>query len=102
MTLEKLFRKYLNQTKKQFDYEKVNVLCGCTDKKVVLTMAEAEAGQLTYDDFMAHHRWNDLEFGQGWLFGSPKTNTNIGLIPLKLSLERLGLNQQNWAAYKEF
>jgi hypothetical protein len=66
---------------------------------VVLTKAEAEAGKLTYARFMECKLWNDPEIERGWLFGSPKTNLNIGLIPLKLSRARLGLNHQNWDSY---
>jgi hypothetical protein len=115
MTVTKLFAKYLRQTiKAGFDHQAINNLAGCTDRKVVLTMAEAEAGKLTYQYFMDNKLWNDPEWEsaeRGWLFGSPEkkwsavTNSfvcqNIGLIPLKLSTKRLGLNRQNWDSYHQ-
>lgn len=102
MTLVKLYKAQLKKAIKQgFDHSVINKLCGCTDRKIVLTQAEAEAGKKTYEIFMADKLWNDDEFGQGWLFGSPKTMLNIGLVPSKLAQDRLRLNSHLWADYPQ-
>jgi hypothetical protein len=102
MTIEKLFKLNLKQAIRQgFDNSAINKLCGCTERKIVLTQAEAEAGKQVYETFMRDKLWNDDEFGQGWLFGSPKTMLNIGLVPSKLAQNRLRLNAHCWADYPQ-
>ena len=101
MKIEKLFLKNLKQTIRDgHNHESINCLCGCTNRKVVLTKAEAEAGKQTYEQFMAQKLWNECD-DRSWLFGSPKTMLNIGLIPLKLAQNRLGLNSHCWQSYNQ-
>lgn len=100
MKLETLFKKELKTAIKQgIDHTRINEVAGCTERKIVLTAAEAIAGKNVYEKFMTGHLWNDDEFGLGWLFGSPNTMLNIGLVPSKLARERLGLNRHNWHLY---
>ena len=100
MTLEKLFKKELKAAIKQgVDHTRIDELAGCTTRKIVLTAAEAIAGKNVYTKFMTEQLWQDDEFGQGWLFGSPKTNLNIGLVPSSLASQRLGLNRHCWHLY---
>jgi len=100
MTVEKLFQKNLRQAIKDgHDHEAINWLAGCTDRKVVLTRAEAEAGKQTYRQFMADKLWN--QFDGGWMFGSPAIMLNIGMIPSKLAHLRLGLNRHCWDSYSQ-
>ena len=104
MTIDKLFQKHLKQVVKEgFDHKAINCLAGCTDRKLTLTEAEGEAGKRTFQQFMAEKLWNDPEIdtAPGWLFGSPKTNLNIGLVPGKLAYQRKGLNRSNWHLYQQ-
>jgi hypothetical protein len=104
MKLTALFNKYLKLAQDSgIDYEKVNNLAGCTERKIVLSLAEVYAGKLCYDQMMSEKLWNDPEFNaeRGWLFGSPKTEINIGLVPLKLAEKRLGLNRHLWDKYNQ-
>lgn len=97
-TIDQLFKRNLKQAIKQgLDYQKVNCLCGATERKIVLTQAEAEAGKQTWSQFMGDKMW-DLA-GDSWMFGSPETNLNIGLVPIKLAQQRLGLNRHCWDSY---
>lgn len=97
MTLKYLFKRELKKAIKQgFDHTECNCLCGCTTRKVVLSRAEAEAGKQTWDIFMKDKLWNDDKFGQGWMFGSPKTMLNFGLIPSDLARKRLNINRADW------
>jgi hypothetical protein len=114
MTLKSLFKRELNKAIKQgLDHEVCNRLCGCTERKIVLTEAEAEAGKKTYEIYMTKEFLNEhLLHGKpnptmqecrdfdrdwnGWLFGSPKTRLNIGLVPTDLSRQRLRLSDHLW------
>jgi hypothetical protein len=100
MKLETLFKKELKLAIKQgADHNQCNHLAGCI-RRIVLTEAEGVAGKKVFEKFMAEKLWNDDSFGQGWLFGSPKTMLNIGLVPSKLAKIRLGINMADWAEYK--
>ncbi len=100
MTLQQLFNKNLKEVQRQGkDHTAINTLCGCTERKIVLTEAEAEAGRITFNTMMVEKLWNDLQFEGGWLFGSPKTQLNIGLVPSNLAKLRLGLNRHCWDSY---
>lgn len=104
MTIDELFKQHLKQAIKDgYDHKIINRLAGCTNRKLVLTEAEGEAGKRTYQQFMAGKLWNDSEVdaAPGWLFGSPETNLNIGLVPSKLASQRLGLNRSNWHLYHQ-
>jgi hypothetical protein len=48
---------------------------------------------------MSEKLWHDKEFGESWMFGSPETMLNIGMVPLKLANQRLGLNRGDWENY---
>lgn len=99
MTLQSLFDKKLKVVQKQGkDHNAINRLCGCTERKIVLTEAEAEAGKLTFREFMSKKLWNVFD-ADGWLFASPETQTNIGLVPYALARIRLGLNRHCWDNY---
>ncbi|KKN73854.1 hypothetical protein LCGC14_0396560 [marine sediment metagenome] len=104
MTITKLFKKHLKQAIRDgYDHTKINCIAGCTERKLTLSEAEGEAGKRTYSMFMQEKLWNDTEMDArpGWLFGSPKTMLNIGLVPIELRDKRLGLNQHNWDSYKQ-
>ncbi len=99
MTVERLFKKHLKVAiANGCDHRFCDHLAG-VNRKVVLTQAEVEAGKMTFDVMMADKLWNDQDFEGGWLFGSPKTNQSIGLIPTKLSQRRLGINMADWGEY---
>ncbi len=101
MTVTKLFNKHLKQAIKDGkNHTRINCLAG-KHRMIVLTQAEAEAGKLTYRKFMAEKLWNDPEFDSNpsWLFGSTQSDITIGLVPLKLAKQRLGLNQHCWDSY---
>jgi len=101
MKIIKLFNRHLKQTIKEgYDHNNINCLAGCTERKLVLTEAEAEAGKRTWNEFMASKLWNEDD-SQTWMFGSPATYLNIGLVPFKLAQQRLGLNRHCWATYRQ-
>ena len=78
MTLQSLFDKHLKEMQKQGkDHNAIDHLCGCTERKIVLTEAETEAAKLTWQQFMAQKFCHKFDC-DGWMFGSPKTQTNIG------------------------
>lgn len=100
MTIEKLFKKNLKNMQKQGkDHNAINCICGCTERKIVLTEAESEAGKITWSMMMSNKLWHDPEFVGGWTFGSPKTMLGIGIVPSKLATQRLGLNRHCWDNY---
>lgn len=93
MTTTQLFKKYLKQTKQEGkDDTYCDHLAGCI-RKIVLSEAEAEAGKRAFKHMMERKLWNDPEFDteRGWLFGSPETNLNIGLVPSRLAAQRMAL-----------
>ena len=102
MTTTKLFKKNL---KRVIAEGKSHIVCdrlAGVERRIVLTEAEAEAGKLTFQTMMKEKLWNDPEFDneRGWLFGSTKTNLNIGLVPANLARIRMGINMADWADYK--
>lgn len=101
MTLQSLFSKNLQEAQRQGkDHNSINCLCGCTERKIVLTEAEVEAAKITWQQFMTQKLWNVFEDDtDGWMFGSPKTQTNIGIVPYTLARIRLGLNRSCWGSY---
>ena len=100
MKLETLFKKELKVAVKQgINHTRIDNVAGCIERKIVLTAAEAVAGKKVFDKFMAGKLWTDDEFGIGWLFGSPNTMLNIGLIPSYLASQRRGLNRHCWHLY---
>ncbi len=103
MTLDTLFKKELGAAVKQgIDHTRIDYVAGCTERKIVLTAAEAVAGKNVYIKFMFDKLWKDKEWetgDRGWLFGSPDTMLNIGLVPAKLAMTRLGLNRHCWHLY---
>ena len=102
MKFNTLFKKELRQAVKQgIDNTRIDELAGCTERKIVLTAAEAAAGKKVWAKFMAEKLWNDAEFESepSWTFGSPNTRLAIGLVPLGLAQQRLGLNRQCWNTY---
>lgn len=103
MKLDMLFKKELKSAIKQgIDHTRIDEVAGCTERKIVLTAAEAIAGKKVFEKFMADKLWNDTEWEEGdrgWLFGSPDTMLNIGLVPAKLANNRLGLNRHCWHLY---
>jgi len=102
MKVATLFRKELRQAIKDGkDHSSINWLAGCTERKIVLSEAEVEAGKKVYAKFMSEKLWHDDEFGESWMFGSPETMLNIGMVPLKLAKDRRGLNRQNWDKYNQ-
>ena len=97
-----MFRKELKQAIKEGkDHSSINWLAGCTERKIVLSEAEVEAGRKVYAKFMSEKLWHDDEFGKSWMFGSPETMLNIGMVPLKLANQRRRLNRQNWDKYNQ-
>ena len=102
MKVTTLFKKELRQAIKDGkDHSSINWLAGCTERKIVLSEAEVEAGRKVYAKFMSEKLWHDDEFGKSWMFGSPETMLNIGMVPLKLANQRRGLNRQNWDKYNQ-
>ena len=103
MTLKRFYKKQLNQAIKEgFPHAFCDHLAGCTQRKVVLTEAEAEAGKRTFKLWMEGKLWNQFGMdGEGWLFGSPQTMLNIGLIPSTLAKHRLGINRAYWDEYTQ-
>ena len=100
MDLKTLFRKELKLAiKNGIDHTRIELVAGCTERKIVLTAAEVVASKNVYDRFMAEQLWHDSEFEGGWLFGSPNTMLNIGLIPADIAKQRLGLNRHCWHVY---
>ena len=100
MKLDTLFKRELKSAVKQgINHTRINYVAGCTERKIVLTAAEAVAGKNVFIKFMFDNLWKDNEFEGGWLFGSPDTMLNIGLVPAKLAKQRLGLNRQSWHSY---
>ena len=100
MKLDILFKRELKSAiNKGIDHTRICHVAGSTERKIVLTAAEAIAGKAVYDKFMNEQLWKDNEFEGGWLFGSPETMLNIGLIPSKLARQRLGLNRHYWHLY---
>ena len=100
MKVTALFKKELRQAVKDGkDHSSINWLAGCTERKIVLSEAEVEAGKKVYAKFMSEKLWHDDEFGESWMFGSPKTMLNIGMVPLKLANQRRGLNRGDWENY---
>ena len=101
MLISKLFKEHLKQAIEEgYDHNYINRLAGCTDRKLVLSEAEGEAGKRTWNTFMADKLWND-DNDRSWMFGSPVTQLNIGLVPYKLAQDRLGLNRHCWDAYRQ-
>ncbi len=85
-----LFKKYLKQAEaKGLDHNQIKYLAGCTERKLTLTEAEVEAAKQTWQQFMGGKMWHDNDFGESWMFGSPETQLNIGMLPLKLAHQRL-------------
>jgi hypothetical protein len=101
--LTELFNKHLKTAAGEgYDNTGINQLGGCTNRKVVLTEAEGEAGKRLFKQVMDEKLWDLVDSGgPGWLFGSPETMKGIGLIPSKLARERLGLNRHNWHLYQQ-
>ena len=101
-TLEGFFRARLKSAIAEgYDHTKIDHLAGCTERKLVLTEAEGEAGKLTFKEFMAHQLGGEWDSKGGWMFGSPETMRNIGLVPNELAEQRLGLNHPNWHLYHQ-
>jgi len=102
MTIDRVFKQSLKQAIKEgFDHTKIDCLAGCTQRKLTLTEAEGQAGKSTFKEFMACQLGGEWEGDGGWLFGSPVTQRNIGLIPDKLASQRRGLNRQHWGSYHQ-
>jgi len=103
MTLKLFYKKQLDKAIKEgYSHQFCDRLCGCTARKVVLTEAEAQAGKQTFILWMKDKLWHDFGMdGEGWLFGSPHTMQNIGLIPYSLAQHRLGINRANWDEYTQ-
>jgi len=102
MTVEKLFTEELRRAKKMgLDHTKIVYLAGCTERKLVLTEAEIQAAKGSYQRMWSERLWQDVDFKGGWLFGSPETMLNIGLVPGGLARQRLGLNWHYWDIYHQ-
>ncbi|PKL78939.1 MAG: hypothetical protein CVV27_02640 [Candidatus Melainabacteria bacterium HGW-Melainabacteria-1] len=89
----KMFEKYLREAETEgFDHKSIKIAAGIF-RKIALTEAEAEAGKRLFKELMDKKLWNDPEFDASptWLFASPETGRNVGLVPFKLSEARLGL-----------
>ncbi len=100
MTVERLFKTNLKLAiANGKEHKFCQYLCGCTQRKIALTEAEAEAGKITWDMMMEQKLWNDPQWNSGWAFGSPNTMLNIGLVPSKLAKTRLGINRADWDSY---
>lgn len=97
--IESLFKKALKQAIKEgFDHHAINRLAGQSERKLILTEAEGEAGKQLYNLFIEKQLYGEIQ-EQGWLFAC-KAYPTVGLVPEKLAKERLGLNRHCWHLYK--
>lgn len=90
----KIYKKFLDQAKKEgYDHTAINQIVG-RETKAVLTKAEVEAG-LNFSNWVQEDIGKRYEIigGKTWKF---TTGRGIVLIPAGLAQQRIGLNQHLW------